>query len=85
MATELEVDSTRSEEEQIKIAVMALYDEDKGELVEWAIEVIFVVLIYVLICLKAGVVVEVVLKRLYSHLVYTDIRFSRTVSCSESS
>ncbi|KAF9333425.1 Topoisomerase 1-associated factor 1 [Linnemannia elongata] len=40
MATELEVDSTRSEEEQIKIAVMALYDEDKGELVEWAIEIL---------------------------------------------
>jgi hypothetical protein len=39
MATELEVDPNRSEEEQIKIAVMALYDEDKGELVEWAVEV----------------------------------------------
>lgn len=39
MATELEVDSNRSEEEQIKIAVMALYDEDKGELVDWAVEV----------------------------------------------
>ncbi|KAG0288438.1 Topoisomerase 1-associated factor 1 [Linnemannia gamsii] len=40
MATELEVDSNRSEEEQIKIAVMALYDEDKGELVDWAVEIL---------------------------------------------
>ncbi|KAF9154213.1 Topoisomerase 1-associated factor 1 [Linnemannia schmuckeri] len=40
MATELEVDSNRSEEEQIKIAVMALYDEDKSELVEWAVEIL---------------------------------------------
>ncbi|KAG9063735.1 Topoisomerase 1-associated factor 1 [Linnemannia hyalina] len=40
MATELEVDSNRSEEEQIKIAVMALYDEDKSDLVEWAIEIL---------------------------------------------
>ncbi|KAF9551130.1 Topoisomerase 1-associated factor 1 [Mortierella hygrophila] len=40
MATELEVDSSRSEEEQIKIAVMALYDEDKSDLVEWAIEIL---------------------------------------------
>lgn len=44
MATELEIDSNRSEEEQIKIAVMALYDEDKSELVEWAIEVTFATL-----------------------------------------
>ncbi|KAG0377054.1 Topoisomerase 1-associated factor 1 [Mortierella sp. AD032] len=40
MATELEIDSNRPEEEQIKIAVMALYDEDKSELVEWAIEIL---------------------------------------------
>ncbi|KAF8948577.1 Topoisomerase 1-associated factor 1 [Haplosporangium gracile] len=40
MATELEVDSNRSEEEQIKIAVLALYDEDKSELVEWAVEIL---------------------------------------------
>ncbi|KAF9913350.1 Topoisomerase 1-associated factor 1 [Linnemannia zychae] len=40
MATELEIDSNRPEEEQIKIAVMALYDEDKSDLVEWAIEIL---------------------------------------------
>ncbi|KAG0271557.1 Topoisomerase 1-associated factor 1 [Linnemannia exigua] len=40
MATELEIDSQRPEEEQIKIAVMALYDEDKSELVDWAIEIL---------------------------------------------
>ncbi|KAF9921443.1 Topoisomerase 1-associated factor 1 [Linnemannia zychae] len=41
MATELEiVDPTRPEEEQIKIAVMSLYDEDKADLVEWAIELL---------------------------------------------
>jgi len=54
MATELEIDSNRSEEEQIKIAVMALYDEDKSELVEWAIEVTFAALIYVVTRLKVG-------------------------------
>lgn len=54
MGTELEIDSNRSEEEQIKIAVMALYDEDKSELVEWAIEVTFAALIYVVTCLKVG-------------------------------
>lgn len=39
MATELRVDSDRPESEQIKIVVMALQDDDKNDLVEWAIEV----------------------------------------------
>ncbi len=39
MATELRVDSSRPESEQIKIVVMALRDDDKDDLVEWAIEV----------------------------------------------
>jgi hypothetical protein len=39
MDVELEVDPRRSEEEQIKIAVMALLDEDKDDLVQWVIEV----------------------------------------------
>ncbi|KAF9576908.1 Topoisomerase 1-associated factor 1 [Mortierella alpina] len=40
MATELRVDSDRPEPEQIKIVVMALRDEDKNDLVEWAIEIL---------------------------------------------
>ncbi|KAF9960343.1 Topoisomerase 1-associated factor 1 [Mortierella alpina] len=40
MATELQVDSNRPESEQIKIVVMALRDDDKDDLVEWAIEIL---------------------------------------------
>jgi len=39
MATELQVDQTLPEGDQIKIAVMALVEDDDNELVEWAIEV----------------------------------------------
>ncbi|KAG0198538.1 Topoisomerase 1-associated factor 1 [Mortierella sp. GBA30] len=40
MAMELQVDPSRSEPEQIKIAVMALLDDDKDDLVDWAIEIL---------------------------------------------
>ncbi|KAF9285158.1 Topoisomerase 1-associated factor 1 [Mortierella alpina] len=40
MATELRVDSDRPESEQIKIVVMALQDDDKNDLVDWAIEIL---------------------------------------------
>ncbi|KAK3818609.1 MAG: timeless protein-domain-containing protein [Benniella sp.] len=40
MATELQVDQTLPEGDQIKIAVMALVEDDDNELVEWAIELL---------------------------------------------
>ncbi|CAO3564060.1 unnamed protein product [Mortierella alpina] len=40
LATELRVDSSRPEPEQIKIVVMALRDDDKDNLVDWAIEIL---------------------------------------------
>lgn len=39
MATELQVDPDLPESEQIKVAVMALVDNDDQELVEWTLEV----------------------------------------------
>ncbi|KAF9173981.1 Topoisomerase 1-associated factor 1 [Mortierella sp. AD010] len=40
MATELEVDPNRPEDEQIKIVVTALIYDDQTELVEWAVEIL---------------------------------------------
>ncbi|KAG0052952.1 Topoisomerase 1-associated factor 1 [Gryganskiella cystojenkinii] len=40
MAVELQVDPRRSEEEQIQIAVMALLDEDKDDLIDWVVEIL---------------------------------------------
>ncbi|KAG0022344.1 Topoisomerase 1-associated factor 1 [Entomortierella chlamydospora] len=40
MATELEIDPNRSEEDQIKIVVTAFIYDDQTELVEWAVEIL---------------------------------------------